>query len=1015
MCVIRNELEIECNGGDSLITGDRDQRLAADCGATCQPNCRLSANGCGAGCGASLSSGSVDESVGKTADEEAPVLEGRRDRSVEATTTDILSLLEDVVSLSSNETATCPDLLTGHPVVDVTSGSAPVVKAEGSPTTTSLDTALKDATEVKMGRVRSDATGLSHCPGASCSDSTGPVHSLDISQFVSAPAVNSLPQPSSSGVARSGFSEATRIGVESRRSAASALLASADDRAAWTKLPAAEDSIGQLASSNLHPHGTGDCTENTAVENVPPGTSTRSELDRLSMRSSGPSAVVGRRNVSGQLSAACQSSCNNDNPDEAADDVNKTAGKDCGRESGKDSCWSFTAPRTLSAATSSCDVDIRGQSSNNGRLVLAGESAREANDGCRSGQYVGSADVTGTLDRDRDEDVESPISADDVGKSRGPTPRSLGCYGGGGCGSRMKGLRIPSTTASSTGDGGPSSAATAASHGIRTRLELPLIARRIRDPSSPGVLPATLLPRPFMPRSDYRSVRPFVATKSHHPEQTEARRLATVSAAGRTEMNSAGHDSNSTTAGPQVSGSTAAEDVETKPHQASCSHRPANSGVTGQFHVAVPVVREPLGPRDDHHLTCASGRDQVTSTNGVGESTAVTDDGKNTPASLQASPRCQLMANKLVNRTEFQYVHVLPNNLGTSDWTTSNTECPKTVISSDSAAHCRRKSNDSDVGEVTESASKDARDLSGFGISSQSTGKLSSPPTAMPKPSSPRRVDPLPSPSASSASSFQRSATQTDFVVSTPAEPQSRTITDGGLETGLHRVTSALTNTTSTKHLPGLATESAFSSAPGDQPSVLHEVEVVRSSKIIDNEVRAGRQESGEANDSITHPAAPGVDVVDSTAFKNLGSGTTNCSAVDPLSARSVAEKAGANGSRFGMSAVNKGCRHTSAEQTRLPSSCVKEPTEDQRTQRQGLSQENGNGKPELPPRIGGKRSDEATTFVDGRLRQLETEVISLEKGVFGLGFCIEGGRDCPAGRAPVTVKRIFRGELIRK
>jgi len=969
--VIRNELEIECNGGDSLITGDRDQRLAADCGATCQPNCRLSANGCGAGCGASLSSGSVDESVGKTADEEAPVLEGRRDRSVEATTTDILSLLEDVVSLSSNETATCPDLLTGHPVVDVTSGSAPVVKAEGSPTTTSLDTALKDATEVKMGRVRSDATGLSHCPGASCSDSTGPVHSLDISPFVSAPAVNSLPQPSSSGVARSGFSEATRIGVESRRSAASALLAAADDRAAWTKLPATEDSIGQLTGSNLHPHGTGDCTENTAVEN--------------------------------------------DNPDEAADDVNKTAGKDCGRESGKDSSRSFTAPRTLSAATSSCDVDIRGQSSNNGRLVLAGESAREANDGCRSGQYVGSADVTDTLDRDRDEDVESPISADDVGKSRGPTPRSLGCYGGGGCGSRMKGLRIPSTTASSTGDGGPSSAATAASHGIRTRLELPLIARRIRDPSSPGVLPATLLPRPFMPRSDYRSVRPFVATNSHHPEQTEARRLATVSAAGRTEMNSAGHDSNSTTAGPQVSGSTAAEDVETKPHQASCSHRPANSGVTGQFHVAVPVVREPLGPRDDHHLTCASGRDQVTSTNGVGESTAVTDDGKNTPASLQASPRCQLMANKLVNRTEFQYVHVLSNNLGTSDRTTSNTECPKTVISSDSAAHCRQKSNDSDVGEVTESASKDARDLSGFGISSQSTGKLSSPPTATPKPSSPRRVDPLPSPSASSASSFQRSATQTDFVVSTPAEPQSRTITDGGLETGLHRVTSALTNTTSTKHLPGSATESAFSSAPGDQPSALHEVEVVRSSKIIDNEVTAGRQESGEANDSITHPAAAGVDVVDSTAFKNLGSGTTTCSEVDRLSARSVAEKAGANGSRFGMSAVNKGCRHTSAEQTRLPSSCVKEPTEDQRTQRQGRSQENGNGKPELPPRIGGKRSDEATTFVDGRSRQLETEVISLEKGVFGLGFCIEGGRDCPAGRAPVTVKRIFRGELIRK
>jgi len=78
------------------------------------------------------------------------------------------------------------------------------------------------------------------------------------------------------------------------------------------------------------------------------------------------------------------------------------------------------------------------------------------------------------------------------------------------------------------------------------------------------------------------------------------------------------------------------------------------------------------------------------------------------------------------------------------------------------------------------------------------------------------------------------------------------------------------------------------------------------------------------------------------------------------------------------------------------------------------LRQTNGNseGRHVLSQGLGVKCVEEATKEVDGSMHQLETEIISLEKGLFGLGFCIEGGRDCPTGRAPVTVKRIFRGML---
>jgi len=35
---------------------------------------------------------------------------------------------------------------------------------------------------------------------------------------------------------------------------------------------------------------------------------------------------------------------------------------------------------------------------------------------------------------------------------------------------------------------------------------------------------------------------------------------------------------------------------------------------------------------------------------------------------------------------------------------------------------------------------------------------------------------------------------------------------------------------------------------------------------------------------------------------------------------------------------------------------------------------------------------------------------VSLHKGPLGLGFCIDGGLDAPAGPSPITVKRLFKG-----
>jgi len=131
---------------------------------------------------------------------------------------------------------------------------------------------------------------------------------------------------------------------------------------------------------------------------------------------------------------------------------------------------------------------------------------------------------------------------------------------------------------------------------------------------------------------------------------------------------------------------------------------------------------------------------------------------------------------------------------------------------------------------------------------------------------------------------------------------------------------------------------------------------------------------------------------------------------------RSAAETAEINGSEFGsqFNRRQNGAKQSTAEDGATSSGSAELAVEERRKfgDRRPADGNCDEGT-ELSRRTGLERTEEGLKDVDGSSDESESEIISLEKGVFGLGFCIEGGRDCPAGRAPVTVKRLFRGELI--
>ena len=125
-----------------------------------------------------------------------------------------------------------------------------------------------------------------------------------------------------------------------------------------------------------------------------------------------------------------------------------------------------------------------------------------------------------------------------------------------------------------------------------------------------------------------------------------------------------------------------------------------------------------------------------------------------------------------------------------------------------------------------------------------------------------------------------------------------------------------------------------------------------------------------------------------------------------------AAERTGTKSSK--LDALN----NNTCEHAETSSISAKLSVEEQNHRRDRRLQVNGgsiDGRTEPPRQSSVECVEEMSRDVDGASDQRETEIIALEKGVFGLGFCIEGGRDCPTGRAPVTVKRIFRGGTFKK
>ena len=971
--VIRNVLEINSGGDRSPSPDDKIQSTDPSCSAADKTNDCASVNGCGA----ELSNGTEEKNDQE--EKETASVDSCEDHPEYAAETDRLAgcrmtLLEDMASPSSDDSTACPRFSVVHSNdrPPIASTLALIIDAESSTSTTDPDTASKDVTATEMETLLSKGDNF---PATIIAYSWPDTKSKSTDTFGS----------KLYGDADKDFKDESLIYFEP--DVASPLLSSG--AVAESKSSTVQYSIW---NNDRHTSRADDSLSGSAYKDleVEITTSDMTMPSKLSIDS-----YAASRDAEGHLLNVEKSVCNGNqmqHPDETTDSTyGGTTHKDLEVETAicSEAKTSISVtPSTISSAVS-CGHNVQSQSSTVKDAVCCNDRHSEATtdrmkdrSGCRNISNTNTPWPTdGSLK------VETK-SASTCGTPLGSAPWSLSSYSG--CGSRMKGLRIPSSTTSSAGKSNGSLTMTT-SQDVRPCLDMPLIAgitaRRIGDSSTPGVLPATLLPRPFISRSRYRSVRPFCST-------TPAVRATDNNADSGNLTERAGNGLSPPIV--SVRESTTATAVVTSHPTLSFNHK-FTIGEVKPVCTASSVVQE---PEDQIHNRIMAAKALTPLTNGVVESTTVGATEKVVHPACPPTTNCrqQLMSNEVYVSNNFQGIHV-STNMSTSGEPSSSINGCESVLENHSITSSHQNSKSTEVTDSEDAFASPNLIMSGQPVliddSQQPAYKLLRPPT-MPKPALPcpappavRVADPLPP----SPSSLRHSVTQDDDRTISSADPagRRRTTPDGGSDSVDQRETTTSTTSsdaTSTTATAGSnTTTTSFHlerySLPGNQSTVtLHKEQVIEHPIIIEKEGRPAITSRRRESDRMEEAAV---------------------------------EKMGLNGTVLGT--INNGCNnsvdHSNAAQLEMSSVSAKLSVEEQRKPRDPReASASSDGRLELTRRTTAECIEDAAKYVEASSHQLKTEIISLEKGVFGLGFCIEGGRDCPTGRAPVTVKRIFRGEL---
>ena len=931
-------------GGQSPISDDEDRQTGLSSSATAKSNGYGLMNECGAEVS---SSGAQNGEEGK---EEAASVDSRQNDWNDATETERLAscrttLLEDVTSSDINTTNPSLSLICSVVSPPNASTSPLTVEVESSTSTTYPDTMSKDVTSSETDTVLSNDDGFSVAvsPSSPETESTYTGDSTSGSRLC--------------GAAYENFGADSVICFEPRSFSVTLPIisgANGRDLDAQPTLLTVEDSRSG---------GTGNRLNGTMYKDLPAGTSTCGEAKRSDVASK-------RSDVTGHLLTVEKLVCNGSHmqhPERTADKVYDTTHYAYNEESvirSEAKSFPIASPKLVSEV--SCGPGVQRQSSTVEDSVCSGD--RYAQTTPDRANNRSDTDIPWPIKRNFEVETKSG--------TRGPTPWSFSSYGDHSTG--MKGLRIPSATTSSAGKYSGSPTTTTTSQDGRPCLDLPLIAgataRRTGNSSTPSVLPATLLPRPFMPRSFYRSIRPL---------------FLTTSSVRGTDNNGYGNGPTSSMNSVSESTATGAVKVVTPTHStSSLHHKLIGSDVT-----ASSVPNKPNDQADDRYSSYGAAKASTPVTNGVRESTTV---DKEIPACPSATHFHPQLSNEVTVSTDFQDVHVSPN-LSASGESPSNADCCQSMF----ASHPCQKPNGGEITEITDSKSfKDAHVSPNVGTPGRSLQisdrqqpvlKLLRPPT-MPKPSLPspappaaRVADPLP------PSSLDHRVGEDDTPATSSDELASRgrTTSDGGSDSEVDQHESSTSSPEQTK---------MTSTAGHDAPATTTALDLNIYSP-------PGNHSTASQDEFTTRPVVIEKDVKQAITTERRESDGTEEKAV---------EKKGINGFRFDTwNNWQNSVEHSAVEQTATSPVSVKlEVKERSRLRDLGQANKSREGRSELPLPSSAERLEEASKDVDGSSRQPEAEMISLEKGIFGLGFCIEGGRDSPTGRAPVTVKRIFRGEL---